>query len=175
MTDDDAVRVLGWIASAYPRVQITDATVEIWAVVLSDIPREVGEAAVRRIIATQQRAELPTPGAVRRQANLLMGRAVPSPERAWAEVRSAIANGGRGGQPKWSHKVVADAVAAIGWWELCTSEQPSVLRGQFLRLAASFAEEQAEEQMLPPELRASPAPLSIAPALDHEAERKDAM
>lgn len=153
MTDKDAVRVLSWCCAAYPNVTLTKETVEVWASVLADLPANIVEKAVKRIIATQEIPALPTPGKVRHEAAALMGVLPQSPELAWEEVMDAVRKHGYIATPTLHNELAAKAVRSIGWRQICMSETLGVERGQFLRIYGALAEQAGKEAILPEELR----------------------
>lgn len=115
--------------------------VDSWASVLEDIDDDDAIVALHAL-STAGRDFVPPVGLIRQEALRLRsmsdGTNAPDVDEAWAEVRSASEQRGyASGPPDWSHPAVADAVAAIGWRELCLSTNPEALRAHFLHLYGS--------------------------------------
>jgi len=155
MTRDEVARCLAYIAAAVPTVTIAPETVRVWADLLADIPAEVGYAAVRRVLATQEGAWLPAVGAIRRAALALSTPPVPTAEQAWGQVTAAVRD--------WGYYAPAEALAALdppvravaqalGWDAICQGD-PDVVRGQFTRLYAAAVAREAEAAALPAALQ----------------------
>lgn len=65
---------------------------------------------------------------------------VPTPEEGWEEVREQMSRVGYYNSPSWTHPLIARAVKAVGWRDLCVSEQPDISRAHFLRVYKAFQE-----------------------------------
>jgi len=48
---------------------------------------------------------------------------------------------------------VAKVVKYLGWQEICLSEEPGVIRGQFLKMYAQVTEREQKERLLPAALK----------------------
>ena len=48
----------------------------------------------------------------------------------------------------------AKVVRYMGWQEICTSERPDVVRGQFMKMYETVANREKQERLLPASLRA---------------------
>lgn len=122
--------------------QVRAAMVDDWAEVLVDVDAMAARAAVTSLAGE---AFPPKAGAVRERALLAAALAAgeampPDADEAWTEARAGARREGVDGMPLWSHPAVADAVAAIGWQELCRGENEDAMRAhfvQFYNLAAA--------------------------------------
>ena len=61
---------------------------------------------------------------------------------------------------------VAKVVRYIGWRNICLSEEPSVIRGQFLKMYQQVAESEQKERLLPLNLRDDIKRISDARAIN---------
>jgi hypothetical protein len=61
-------------------------------------------------------------------------------------------------------EAVRKTVQYIGWQELCLSEEPDVVRAQFMRMYQQVAERRQKEAVLPPALKEAIA--AIADKMD---------
>jgi hypothetical protein len=110
--------------------------IRAWLDQLEDLPAEL---VLRAVAALANRDHPPKPGQLRTAACQLQNQldgvpAVPDVDEAWDAVTWAAQYVGRYQTPEWPHPAIAATVKAIGWVEICNSENLSVLRGQFARL-----------------------------------------
>lgn len=111
------------------------AMVETWALLLGDIPGELGMGA----FAAHCRMSVhpPTPADIRRAASVHS--ALPSPGEAWAEIIGAACHTGYqdGVVPQMSRPEIADAARAAGWSAICFADTEmglSTTRAHFFRI-----------------------------------------
>lgn len=156
MTTSECSKVLKVLAAAWPNQPMSRETSQVYARMLSDLEYTVAAAAVERLIATQRGAWLPTVGEIRGVAAELALPAPLDPDEAWGEITSAIRRYG------WPQEAAALASLSplvrrvahnIGWTELCASDRPDVIRGQFRAMYQAAVERQLVEQTLPAELQ----------------------
>ena len=140
MEAKQAASLVALIAAAHPQWPATPETVAVYRQMLSDVTYEQALSAIQDLIATEDR--WPSVASIRRRIALQAGVLPPSPSNAWQEVSDAISNGGRSTLPEFSHSAVKAAVTAIGWWELCSTTNPSATRAHFFR----FYEDASEEE-----------------------------
>lgn len=131
MNRTDTAQVLAVLAAAYPYVNVTRETAEVWHDLLSDLDADACRGAVRDLLLTAER--WPSPATVRRRVAERAGLLAPSGGQAWGEVQTAARESGWTGAPVWSHPAIAAAVAALGWRNICLSEMPDTMRAHFLR------------------------------------------
>jgi hypothetical protein len=139
MEAKQAASIVALIAAAHPQWPSTPETVAVYRQMLSDVTYEQALSAVQDLIATEDR--WPSVASIRRRIALRAGVLPPSPSNAWQEVSDAISNGGRSTLPQFSHPAIKAAVAAIGWWELCNTTNPSATRAHFFRFYDDASEE----------------------------------
>jgi len=132
----DHRRALAHLKDAFPNAKITEGTFRVYLDHLDDLPQEGVEKAAYRIVDTQD--WFPTIRQIR-EAVIEETLALPSEVEALAQVEA----GGR------LHIVVGNALAMIGGkyaWR--TAEEPTVLRGQFLKLYRQERERVIQEAMI---------------------------
>lgn len=136
------------LAAAYPRQRLEPATIQIYAAALDDLDARAIEDAVRYIVRTSR--WFPTVAEIRETVAERTLR-LPSPAAAWETVQTAQGRAGIQGGP------VERALRAVGGtWALRTTENPTALRAQFLRVYGEFRDEAVREIVAPPG-RALPA------------------
>jgi len=133
----ETAQVLAMLASAYPHIKITKETAEIYHDVLQDLEMSQCVRASRGIVRFSQ--FFPSASEIRRavmkEENLLS----PLPIEAWAEIVKVTKSEGLQKSHEWSHATLKETVVAIGWREICMSENQGVLRAHFLKLYESLA------------------------------------
>lgn len=151
----------------------------VYAKQLSDIPDEVVEAAIDRITKTVDR--LP-PIATIRRACLELQHGPPRPGgEAWGDVVTALKRYGRARPPgeRWTFDdpLALRAVAALGWTELCESDNLPADRARFIQLYDQYvAAARVAAQAAPGATsRLLPAPPSLARQLGDRAAPQAAL
>jgi len=151
LTPDEALKVLSVLTAAYPNVNIPEETAQIYVKFLLDLPYEAGKAAALSLIAESK--YFPTIAELRQAALAVSGNDLPSPGEAWGEVVAQMKEAGIYRRPRFSHPVIEKAVQAIGWQELCLSENQIADRVHFMRIYESYAERARQEAIQIPEVR----------------------
>jgi hypothetical protein len=151
MTESEARKLVAVAVAACPtqggkmgRDQIADMGTA-WTMLLEDIDYADGSAALKRWLATSH--WLPAPAQIRTiVSEAKHGRRRPGGD-AWGDVLSEVGRTGRYRSPKFADPVVARAVDALGWVNICDSENQHADRARFVelydRLAAMVAEDQS--------------------------------
>ena len=146
MTDPEAKRVLAILFAAYPvetrnvTREEAEATARAYRRGLDDLDENVAMHAIDRLIKTAER--LPTIAALRKAAlEIQHGRKRPGGE-AWGDVLKAMRSYGHIREPgihfQFEDPLVARAVAAFGWQDLCGSENAIADRARFIELYESL-------------------------------------
>nr|DAH73563.1 MAG TPA: replisome organizer [Caudoviricetes sp.] len=123
---------------------------QFYVMMLSDIPPQILEAAVKKLIMTNK--FLPSIAEIRETAygikGTISGTAAPDESEAWGEVVKAIQSVGYYGKPKFSHEAITTAVNNIGWQDICTTpnEGTNTLRSQFRRAYQLAAQRQKDNR-----------------------------
>lgn len=129
---------------------LDDARMRLYVEMLSDIPPQILEAAVKKLIMTNK--FLPSIAEIRETAygikGIISGTAAPDESEAWSEVIKAIQSVGYYGKTKFSHEAITAAVDNIGWQDICMtpSDRTSTLRAQFRRAYQLAAERRKENR-----------------------------
>lgn len=129
---------------------LDDARMRLYVEMLSDIPPQILEAAVKKLIMTNK--FLPSIAEIRETAygikGIISGTATPDESEAWGEVAKAIQSVGYYGKPKFSHEAITAAVNNIGWQDICmtTNEGMNTLRAQFRRAYQLAAQRQKDNR-----------------------------
>lgn len=123
---------------------------QFYVMMLSDIPPQILEAAVKKLIMTNK--FLPSIAEIREVAygikGIISGTAAPDESEAWGEVVKAIQSVGYYGKPTFSHEAITAAVNNIGWQDICTTpnEGTNTLRSQFRRAYQLAAQRQKDNR-----------------------------
>lgn len=123
---------------------------QFYVMMLSDIPPQILEAAVKKLIMTNK--FLPSIAEIREVAygikGIISGTAAPDESEAWGEVVKAIQSVGYYGKPMFSHEAITAAVNNIGWQDICTTpnEGTNTLRSQFRRAYQLAAQRQKDNR-----------------------------
>lgn len=129
---------------------LDDARMRLYVEMLSDIPPQILEAAVKKLIMTNK--FLPSIAEIRETAygikGTISGNAAPDESEAWGEVVKAIQSVGYYRKPKFSHEAITTAVNNIGWQDICmtTIEGMNTLRAQFRRAYQLAAQRQKDNR-----------------------------
>jgi hypothetical protein len=157
MTVDEAIGVIDILSAAYPTYkQFSDPnqiakTAETWAVLLEDCPVELVLKAVKRHCLLSKYP--PTVAELRENAFAVINpKGEITIEEAWSEVLKAIHNYGFYRETEALESLsppVKKTAKAIGWRELCLSEEPDVIRGQFRMMFESSVKRRKQDSLLP--------------------------
>lgn len=148
MTGTTPQQLLADLACAFPRHPIKPETFRVYLRELADLPPAALEAACRELIRTSE--FFPTVRAIREAAvERLLG--LPGEAEALAQVEARAdwfkdAEHEREGDPPDVHPRVKEALDHVGgFYAFRTAENPSVVRGQFLRLYRELRERDLRE------------------------------
>ena len=129
---------------------LDDARMRLYVEMLSDMPPQILEAAVKKLIMTNK--FLPSIAEIRETAygikGTISGTAAPDESEAWGEVVKAVRSVGYYGKPKFSHEAITTAVNNIGWQDICmtTYDGMNTLRSQFRRAYQLAAQRQKDNR-----------------------------
>lgn len=137
-------------ASSYPSMQTKDPEpiAKSWALMMRDIPVEILKAAIVKVCRESE--FFPSVAMLVAAAHELDPRnpKLPTAAEAWAEVTQQICDAGIYRAPSFSCDTVQKAVRAIGWRQLCCSENPEADRAHFMRIYESMRSKHRENQEL---------------------------
>jgi len=134
MTKDEFKKFFKYITSVTTDNNPSAERTQVYWDLLNDIPFDVVMVAAKKVIATLENPFLPMPAVFRSMALNVTGQITPAAPEAYAEVLRAIRNFGSYRETEAIESLsplVKKAVQAIGWKDLCLSEEPDVIRGQF--------------------------------------------
>ncbi len=140
---------------------------------LGDLPLRALEAAVLMHVSTNR--WFPTIAELREAALSVREGGIPTAVEAWAEVMKAFEFVGYYGIPQWSHPAITKTVDAMGWQNLCLSENAMADRAHFMRLYETYAKRLRDEGVMLPDVKAIGAeggPARIAEAINALADAK---
>jgi hypothetical protein len=141
MERPEILKLVSLALASFPNMQEKDPepTVVIWEKFLKDIPYELAEKALTKVIITSK--FFPTIAEIREAAMSFSTSELASPEEAWGEVRKYITSGTNsirfqyaGERPTWSNPIIEKTVDQIGLREMFESENQEYLRSQFMRI-----------------------------------------
>lgn len=151
----EALKLVGWATANFPQLQERNMrpTAELWARMLADVSYATAEKALIKVLATAR--YFPAVAEIREAvADLTIGRPMTALE-AWGLVCHAIQQHGSYREQEALDSLPPDVAAVVrrfGWKELCLSEEPGVIRGQFRRAWEEQSARWKEEAALPPQL-----------------------
>jgi hypothetical protein len=148
MNRNEVASIVGIIIETYPSLSTKkgfDPTrmVDVWTLMLGDIPLEVAKAAVVKVCRDSKFA--PTVADIVAAARELDPRTenVPAPEEAWDEVQKELIRAGHNLPRVFSNELIRRAADAVGWLNMCMSENIGVERAHFMRIYQSMANRKA--------------------------------
>lgn len=180
-------RVFELLTTAYPEygrdlsVEQIRAQLKLYALFLRDIQPDVLEAAAVQYIANNK--WFPKIAELREAALTLLTHHDLKAEEAWGEVKRLVHRYGSYGEwcaedkiyrvPRSTHDAVNQAIAILGWRELCNSENEAADRAHFFKIYGTLVERRNRVTMMLPELRELTQALSAANRLGLKAGRRD--
>lgn len=156
MNREETAKLVMAAVAFFPHLQDKDMgpTVVGWSTMLNDVDYPTAEKALQKVLATAK--FFPTIAEIREAIVELTQPSTGSWLDAWGEVRRAISNHGYN-HPKEALEsmtpLTAYVVRCIGWMDICTSEEPEVIRGQFRMAYEQNAKRKKEMAVLPEGLR----------------------
>lgn len=142
--------ILNQLFSAYPHAQITEGTVAVYLRLLADIPPGELQTVVDQCIASGK--FLPTVAEIRDKWHALTRTLCqPTATDGWDEVQRQIRSVGHIGLPTFDNPITARVVKAMGWRDLCASENVIADRAHFMRMYEQLAERGEQVQRLLPQ------------------------
>lgn len=154
-TETDIARLIVLLSAAFPNWTPNDFTAEVYYQDLRDVPSEELFIAAQHCRAEAGRKFAPSTGEIRGAVAELRGYAsnVPSSFQAWQEVLEQALATGQYRTPTFSHPLIDQAVRAMGWREICMSENQIADRARFIQCYEQLSERASREEMLIPEVR----------------------
>lgn len=149
MTQAETAKLVAVLLAAFPQSRATQQTSQAYERMLGDLDYPAANAAVERLLATAR--FMPTIAEIRETTlALTVGEQKPGGE-AWGVVQRAIGCEGvyrvPGKDFTFRDPVIARCVAALGWEELCNSENLVADRARFVELYDKLAVQALRKQL----------------------------
>lgn len=161
MTKNETTRLLGILQTAYPyfykNITVAEAknASNLWHDMLKGLTLEVAKLALYKLIALHKDYP-PTIAHLLESVADVTKEPTPTIADAWAEVKVAIS---KYGYPRPEEALqslsptTAKAVRAMGWLELCSSENEVADRAHFMKIYSTMEKRQKEQNILPLDLQ----------------------
>ena len=148
----ETAKLLTVMAAMYPKFEVTDIKVALWHDMIGDLPYKLAQAALKKVMITSHFP--PTVAELRKAAVDIMqsGKEAMDAGKAWGEVQRAISKWGYYEPQKaldMLSPLTREAAEQISWREICSCENPGVVRGQFMKMYDSLKIRKKEDMMLP--------------------------
>jgi len=133
MTPADASKLVAVLVAAFPNARVTSGTSAVYERFLADLDYRDVDEAVAVLVATCK--FLPTVAEIRDAVAKSRSGALtaPSAEEAWGMVLREVGRRGRYRLPEFTHPAIEAAVSAMGWVNICDSENQVADRAHFFR------------------------------------------
>ena len=165
MTMQETGEIMDILAAAYPRFYAAGdresrrKALALWAAMLKEYPAPLVAAAVKALIASDEKGFPPHVGAVLAQLRTLTAPETPGEQEAWAQVRAAIRRSGYQSEaafralPEDVRRVVHDP-GQLHTWAVDEHFNEGVVSSNFMRAYRTYAQRQKALQALPEDVRA---------------------
>lgn len=150
MNKMQAVKILSPLICAYPNTKITEETIQVYAVALSELTEKSLTAAVLKCMRTS--TFFPSIAEIMKAADdmndVAAGTKAKSPDESWNEVQRQMEEAFVYKKPVFSTPEIELAALSMGWIGLCETpvNQIGVARAQFLKLYDSVLNRKKEEK-----------------------------
>jgi hypothetical protein len=141
--------ILKILTDTFKDFEVSDSKFAIWYELLGDLDFKIVKTAVEKLIL--QSPYVPSISDIRKQVVEIIHPTIDAVE-AYSEVRRAIKEYGHdrayesfGSMSPLTRKVCE----YMGWWNICMSEEPEIVRGQFLKMYAQLQDRVQKEMLLP--------------------------
>ena len=154
MNYSQTAEMLGVISAAYKWFEVDEPKLKLWNGMFKDLDYNLVKNAVADHIATSEK-EPTVAGILRKVVKICIPDQLTAAE-AWGMVNRAIHKYGYNNPTEAMNsftKPVEKVVKAIGWTEICTSENINVIRGQFLKMYEEYNNNELEKLTLPENLK----------------------
>ncbi len=149
MTKAEVAKLVAVMVAAFPNAKVTADTSSVYERMLADLDYPVANAAVERLLATCK--FMPTVAEIREAGLTLHSGEIAAGGEAWGSVLDAIGAQGvyrlPGTDFGFRDPVTARCVSALGWEELCNSENQTADRARFIELYDKLAATERRGQL----------------------------
>ena len=156
MTKTETGKLIMLIKSAYPRFKFDDMalTIDLWHEMFADIPVQIVKIALKKLILELQFP--PTIADVQKRISEVSNPAQTTASEAYGEVTTAIRKFGMYREVEAIESLsplVAKVAKQMDWKRICTSDEPDVVRGQFLKMYESERKREEQNRLIPAKLK----------------------
>jgi hypothetical protein len=124
--------VLAVLSAGFPHVQVSKETARVYHEVLQDLELSEVMKAVRQLLMVSE--WFPSAAQIRRTTLELGGRLALSSAEAWGLVMQQVADRGYSRGLNVDDQLVSKAVKTVGWFSICMSDRPDIVRSQFVKV-----------------------------------------
>jgi len=117
-----------------------EESIKNWTIVMNDIDYRQAEMAVMKLVRFNPYDRIKVADIINQVKE--MNDEMPCAEEAWGEVCRKL---DPYKAPKWSHKIIQDAIRTMGYSQLCMSENPSIDRAQFFKIYNTLKDRKADK------------------------------
>lgn len=156
MTKDDFKKFFKYITAVTTDTNPSAEKTQVYWDALNDLPFDVAMVSARKVIATLDNPFLPMPAIFRTMALQVTGSSIPAAPDAWIEVLKAVRYFGSYRETEALESLsplTRKAVSAIGYKDLCLSENIDVVRGQFRMAYEALERRETSDAKTPQSLK----------------------
>lgn len=175
MNPQETTKILMAIQTTYPQFKVQDKelAVRLWTEMLSDIPYETVQEALRAFIATDTKGFAPSIGQIRSYAFRNQSNEILEDGQAWDLVYNALCNSNYHAEEEFN-KLPPDVRHAVGGastlrsWAAMDESAITVAESNFKRSYRAKVEQRKRDVCLPEEMRPQIGTAPVAMLLDKE-------
>lgn len=159
MNKSETIKILSILNVAYLRFEVKDMQktalmVELWQKSFADIPFDLVEVAIQKLMLESPYP--PTIADVAKRIADIKNPSILTDAEAWEEVTRAMRKWGIYNQDNAidsMSEITRRAVKSIGFYDICVSENPDIIRAQFRMAYNSLVERKKEDDLIPERLK----------------------
>lgn len=143
MNTPEAAKLIAIALTIFPEHGDKDlkTMAQTWSMVMGDLSYQQAQQALVKVLRHSH--FWPKPSEIIEMAKSMLPEGIPNAEDAWIEICKNLNPYKR---PEWSHPVIEKAVKTMGYMQLCTSENPSIDRAQFLKIYQTLGSREEDRQ-----------------------------
>lgn len=140
MTFEETAKIVTVLKAIYPAWRPEAETVKVWYEMLTDLPYQAVDVAIRRLTMTRANQWPPSIGEIREDCASMKNPALEeTAEEAWGTVLRAVRQRGYMKIPIFKSPITQQAVDALGWREICMSQAGDTgVRAHFFRTYTAY-------------------------------------
>lgn len=160
MKRSEAIALVAEVQAAWPQREFGPSTIKRYVDSIEHLEREAVAAAIEELVVTSK--FVPSIAEITQAAhNAIPGDRAPEADNAWSEVLEQIRTvGSKRGmmnyatgedwEPQWSHPAIGQAAEALGWDQLCSSENLMADRAHFIKFYQGAIERTSRQRAITP-------------------------